>query len=307
MSVTPQVLAHQADAPEPSPEFLAREARGEITPTEASRYRAFLKRVVAEFLTHRIVVNNPFTRWFAQGQMSDDELRHFTVQFSVFSNQFLIAQLKKMLASDSIESMRGAKEILANEIGAVFRSSKARGSDVQRTDAGEAADPELVGIEGSVDGGRFWFKAAHFEWLVDFAQPLGLRFEDLGKRKHGTPSTLHFCDRLIEVYGSEDPNIGAGAGFAIENWAAAGFWQELEDGLKLVRAERHPKLQLGFWTWHNRIEAQHAGHTISDLEAAFFAPQFEEEKFLTGGRAMLEALSVFWRGLDADRVYSASA
>ena len=25
-----------------------------------------------------------------------------------------------------------------------------------------------------------------------------------GKRRHGTPATLHFCDELLEVYGSDD-------------------------------------------------------------------------------------------------------
>ena len=63
------------------------------------------------------------------------------------------------------------------------------------------------------------------------AEGLGLGFDDIGKRRHGRPATLHFCDELHRLYGSEDAQIAEGASFAVENWAAAGFWQELEDGL----------------------------------------------------------------------------
>src|SRR5262245_21319374 len=83
---------------------------------------AFRQHVLAEFLGHPIVVDNAYTRWFARGQASLAQLRHFAVQFSVFSNQFLVAQLQKMINADSLESMRAAKEILANEIGVVFRA-----------------------------------------------------------------------------------------------------------------------------------------------------------------------------------------
>jgi hypothetical protein len=298
-TATPQLLANQIDRPDPSPDFLAREAKGEISPEQGARYRRFLARVAKEFLTHPVVVDNRYTQWFAAGEATDDELRHFTTQFSVFSNQFLIAQLKKMIASDSIESMRNAKEILANEIGAIFSTKNAPA-------AGEDVDPDVVSIEGTVDGGTFRFRAAHFEWLVNFAKPLGLTFQDMGKRKHGTPSTLFFCDELIRVYGSDDANVGSGASFAIENWAAAGFWQELEDGLRAIKESRHPDLHLGFWVWHNRIEAQHAGHTIAELEEEFLKPGFNEESFLEGGRAMMKALIAFWGGLDSDRVYAAN-
>lgn len=298
-TATPQLLANQIDGPEPSPDFLAREARGEISKEQGARYRQFLKRVAKEFLTHPVVVDNRYTKWFSLGLATDEELRHFTTQFSVFSNQFLIAQLGKMIAADSVESMRAAKEILANEIGAIFTTKNAPA-------VGNEVDPDLVSIEGTVDGGTFRFRAAHFEWLVNFAKPLGLTFQDMGKRKFGTPSTLFFCDELIRVYGSDDPNVGSGASFAIENWAAAGFWQELEDGLRKIKETRHPDLHLGFWVWHNRIEAQHAGHTIAELEEEFLKPGFDEESFLEGGRAMMKALVAFWSGLDQDRVYANS-
>src|SRR5207253_9072599 len=86
----------------------------------APELEAFRRHVDRAFLGHPIVTDNSFTRWFRGGSASLEDLRHFTVQFSVFSNQFLVAQLKKMINADSLDSMRSAKEILANEIGVIF-------------------------------------------------------------------------------------------------------------------------------------------------------------------------------------------
>lgn len=271
---------------------------GRLSESKAEEFLSFLQEVNEEFLEHPIVKHNQYTYWFQQGNISLEELRHFTVQFSVFSNQFLVAQLKKMINADSLEAMRSAKEILANEIGVVFQSSKVKIK--QKLDAEkieQEGDPELVSISGSIDGGTFRFTAAHFEWLLSFAKPLGLTFNDLGKLRQASSTTKFFCEELCHVYASEDPNIASGASFAIENWAAAGFWQELVDGLTVFKKTQLPELPLAFFTWHNKLEAQHAHNTLVELEEIFFSPNFDKEKFLIGGIAMLEALSVFWNGL----------
>jgi len=105
-----------------------------------------------------VVVDNVYTRWFATGAADRDEVRHLTVQFSVFSHQFVEAQLRKVLNAADLDSYRSGKEILMNELGVVFKPT-AGGA------AAEGVDPEIVSTEGSVDGGRFRFTAAHFEWL----------------------------------------------------------------------------------------------------------------------------------------------
>ena len=55
------------------------------------------------------------------------------------------------------------------------------------TAAGDAAgfDPSLVSVSGTVEGGVYKHRAAHFEWLVDVGSSLGLSFEEMGKRRHG--------------------------------------------------------------------------------------------------------------------------
>jgi hypothetical protein len=277
--------------------------QGELTNAQVNDFQQFLAEVDRALLHHRIILHNPYTSWFEKGEVTDAELRYFTQQFSVFSNQFLIAALQKVINAETLQQSRSSREILLNELGVIYRKPNAKiaASDLTDEEKDRQGDPELVSIEGTVDGGICRFKAAHFEWLTDVAAGVGLTFEDIGKRKHGSSATLHFCDELIRLYGSDDPNLAEGASFAVENWAAAGFWQELEDGLSRIKQSRHPQLRLAFFTWHNRVEGQHAGHTLEELEEVYFHPNFDRAKFLHGGAEILEAIAIFWEGLDRDR------
>jgi hypothetical protein len=255
----------------------------------------FRSRVEALVHHHPVVLDNAYTRWFATGSADRDEVRHLTVQFSVFSHQFVEAQLRKVLNAADLDSYRAGKEILMNELGVVFKP--AHGAVA----AGEGVDPEIVSTEGTVDGGRFRFTAAHFEWLLRFGAPLGLGFDDMGKRRHGTASTLFFCDELLRIYGSDDSSIAEGASYAVEHWAAAGFWKQLIAGLSAFKARECPELPMGFWTWHDKIEDQHAAHTADELAEAFFRADFDEQRFLAGAAEMLDGVKAFWDGLEADR------
>lgn len=279
--------------------------QGELNQEQVDDFHDFLSEADREFFQHRIITNNAYTRWFRNGTATDDELRHFIQQFSVFSNQFLVAALLKTINSPTIEQSRASREILLNELGVIYRQpGQPIGDRVTQTEEKKdrEGDPELVSTEGTVDGGICRFRAAHFEWLTGVAEGLGLSYADIGKRKHGRSTTLHFCDELQRLYGSDDPQIAEGASFAVENWAAAGFWQELEDGLTRIKQTRYPLLRLAFFTWHNRVEAQHAGHTLEELEAVYFNPDFDRDKFFQGGREILDAIAVFWDGLNSDHL-----
>lgn len=255
----------------------------------------FRQRVEALVHRHPVVVDNAYTRWFASGSADLDEVRHLTVQFSVFSHLFVEAQLRKVMNAADIDSYRSGKEILMNELGVVFRPTRTGSVE-------DGVDPDIVGTEGTVDGGRFRFTAAHFEWLLRFGAPIGLGFDDMGKRRHGTASTLFFCDELLRIYGSEDASIAEGASYAVENWAAAGFWKELIAGLTAFKQRECSELPLGFWIWHDKIEDQHAAHTADELAEAFFRPDFDEQRFLAGAAEMLDGVKAFWDGLEADRL-----
>ena len=277
---------------------------GTLKSAQVDQFRSFLQEVDRELLQHRIILDNRYTRWFQKALATDEELKFFVQQFSVFSNQFLIAALLKVINAETLEQMHSSKQILLNELGVIYRRNDRPVGDrgnVSEADKDREGDPELVSTEGTVDGGIYRFRAAHFEWLLHIGDKLGLGFNDLGKRRHGRPSTLFFCDELQRLYGSEDAAIAEGASFAVENWAAAGFWQELEDGLMHIKQARLPSLPLAFFTWHNRVEGQHASHTLEELEETYFSEHFNKEKFMQGGREILEAVAAFWDGLENDR------
>lgn len=298
------VLTKPPNSPILSSRIEERLQRGELTQEQVSHFQDFLTEVDCRLLHHRIIAHNAYTCWFSEGKATDEELRHFIKQFSVFSNQFLIAALQKAINSPTLQQSRASREILLNELGVIYRKpEQAVGGNAVLTEEEKdrQGDPELVSTEGTVDGGVCRFRAAHFEWLAGVAEGLGLSFEDIGKRKHGRPTTLHFCEELIRLYGSDDPQIAEGASFAVENWAAAGFWQQLEDGLAAIKRSRYPQLRLAFFTWHNRVEAQHAGHTLEELEEVYFH-QFNWDKFMQGGQEILEAIAVFWDGLNSDHL-----
>jgi hypothetical protein len=240
-------------------------------------FEEFARAVARAIDNHPIVRENAYTTWFARGEATLDELRDFTRQFSVFSHLFIEAQLRKCINAPDLQSYRAGKEILLNELGVNFAPT------------------------GSIEGGTFRFAAGHFEWLAHFAQAVGLGWSDIGKRRHGRASTLAFCDALTAWYSAEDESTAAGASYAIEHWAAAGFWKELIAGLRAIKTSRLPQLPLGFWTWHDALEENHAAHTASEMREAFVKPGFSTERFLTAGEAMLDAVAGFWNGLEAVR------
>lgn len=255
-----------------------------------SRLDRFKRRLGREVLLHPVIVDNPYTPWFEQGTFTRGQARAFLVQFSVFSNEFLVAQLQKVLNAETLEEMRASKEILANEIGVGFRGGNAR------------ENSELGGIDGSIEGGTFHFRAAHFELLVRMARRFGLSFGDLGKRRHGTKSTLEFCDELIRLYGHPDYHIAAAASWAVENWAAAGFWDELVRGWRrYAEREDTPRMDIAFFSWHARLEANHARHTWDELEDFYHKTAVDEDAFIRYANEMLDGVMTFWRGLDEQR------
>ena len=252
-------------------------------------FTRFKRRLRREVANHPVIVANPYTRWFRKGAASREQARVFLVQFSVFSNEFLFAQLRKMVNADTLEEMRASKEILANEIGVGYRG---RTKD----------DAELGSLVGTIEGGTFHFGAAHFELLLRMAKPLNLTLAQLGKRRFGTSETLHFCDELMRLYGSEDYAVAEAASWSVENWAAAGFWDELMEGWQTFKMrQKLPKLNLAFFNWHARLEMTHALHTWDELESFCRERDVDEDAFIRNANEMLDGVHVFWKGLDEQR------
>ncbi len=284
---------------------LARETRARLRSSpypagKVDKYCQLVLRIEQEILPHEVIVNNHYTKWFEKGEFDRIDVRHFLTQFSVFSNFFIVAQLLKTINAPTLEAMHASKEILMNELGVSFRNPNRIPAGSKSTAPDEDGEIES---EGTVDGSIFRFSSAHFEWLLRMTTHLGLRFEEVGKRRHGTESTLKFVDELARIYGSEETSTALGASFAVENWAAAGFWKQLIRGLQIFKKRESPGLPLGFFTWHDMVEDQHAQHTWSELEEEFFTHEdVDEDRFIKGGVEMLNGVLTFWNGLDSDRL-----
>lgn len=66
------------------------------------------------------------------------------------------------------EEMRGIKQILMNELGVIYKQLQTKDYD-----------PDDIANFGTVGGGKFKFKAAHYEWLVDTGEAVGLKFNQM--------------------------------------------------------------------------------------------------------------------------------
>jgi hypothetical protein len=277
--------------------------------TAGADWDTFLEQVRETVMSHPVVTNNEYCTWFARGEADREQVRDLLQQFSVFSNLFIVAQLLKTINAPSMLQARESCEILVNELGVVFNSGRTSPKEHGRSedDKDREGDPELVSTEGTVDGGVYRFNARHFEWLLKVGEAVDLGFDDLGKRKFGREETVFFCDELARIYGSDDPDIAEGASFAVEHWAAAGFWKQLIAGLDAFKNRECPDLRLAFFTWHDRVEDQHAAHTMDELKGAFQRPGFDQQRFLDGAAEMLGGVKVFWDGLEKRRLDMAAA
>jgi len=137
-----QILA-APQSPTISSRIEERLRQGELTQEQVDDFQDFLAQVDREFFQHRIITNNAYTRWFREGTATDEELRHFIRQFSVFSNQFLIAALQKVINSPTLQQSRASREILLNELGVIYRKpGQPAGNRVTQTE--EEKDREGV-------------------------------------------------------------------------------------------------------------------------------------------------------------------
>ena len=236
-------------------------------------------------LNHPIVNNNRYTKYFSKGTLSEYELKHFIVQFSVFSNLFLKSQLLKVINAPTLEESREGKEILLNELGVIFNNKNKTHNDI-------------VSTTGTIQGGIYKHEASHFEWLLNVGKELNLTYKDLGKEKQATHQTLHFIHKMDELYGSPNDLEAIAASYAIENWAANGFWDELTDGFKNYNKINNKKIPLGFWIYHSKLEQNHADHTIDELKRVYEEGRIlDEKKFVKVCKEMLDALQIFWEGM----------
>src|SRR3989338_446941 len=80
-------------------------------------FETFKTVIEKEFFEHPVIVNNPYTKWFKQGQANTAQIKDLLLKFSVFSNHFIVVQCKRMVNAETIEGEESARAILLNECG----------------------------------------------------------------------------------------------------------------------------------------------------------------------------------------------
>ena len=253
------------------------------------KFENFWKAIQTEIHAHPVITNNVYCKWFKKGEFTKPQLIDLFKQFAVFSKWFLLAQTMRLLNATDLEAETHARYILANELGVKIHP------------------------DGSAEDQPFKTSWAHINWLRDTAKSIGLKSEELGSWESASPTTRSFILGLEETYGSKDGEVGRGASYAIETWAAWGlgqgeevesnnFWKELISGIETYNQHTgEAPIPLGFFLFHFNSEKGHGNNVLEELKKSFLKPGFDGDKFIRGGKQALEAIHTFWLGLEQSR------
>lgn len=248
------------------------------TTSKEERFLALVQRRQAELATHPIVVDNQYTKWWKEGNQSLAQVRDFFQQFYVFSVLFIPALTKRYAWADDDEQAKSIWSILVSELGASFSA------------------------DGDPDGSKIRFKHAHRNWCKETGMLYGLKNEDF-KTKYGTPETFFFCETLERLYGNRNATISLAAADIVEStWAySSGFWGELREGLRHWDKKLSITPEPTFLKLHDEVEVHHAKFADEEFREAYMSTDIDEDLFVKSGKEMLDAIEVFWNGLNESR------
>ena len=265
--------------------------------TENRKFARFWEDINDRIHGHPVITHNAYCKWFKTGKCDRDQVIDLFEQFAVFSKWFLLVQMMRLLNATDLDAETHARYILANELGV------------------------KINPDGSTEDQPFKTQWAHINWLRKTARPLGLDPDKLGSWETASPATRKFIQGLEETYGSKDGEVGRGASYAIESWAAWGiggrpeaeshnFWRELISGLKFfnhkLKSQGVAEIPLDFFQFHFDSEKGHGDNVLRELKQSFAKPEFDGEKFIQAGEKALHAIHTFWLGLDESRQKSGS-
>ena len=228
---------------------------------------SFYEQVRSDVLRHG-AINNPYLTRFCSGDVTDKELHEFAVEFYSFARFF-----PRILAAQLVNT---EDEAVADELTKVLYS-------------------ELGG--GLV-------KNRHELLYRNFLRSIGVDIH-LAMTAPIRPSTRAYIEGMETLYSSRNHATALGASFGLENMAIT-MWDYLIPGLTLLRATRHPHMDMTYFTFHRQLESEHekamehAMEAIEGTGCVSNATMSEAEKndFRVGMNAVLDYLEGFWMGLE---------
>ncbi|MDC8447959.1 MAG: iron-containing redox enzyme family protein [Nitrospira sp.] len=228
----------------------------------------FYQRMRRLVLEHR-AINNSYLNRFRSGELSDEDLHEFAVEFYNFARffpQILVAQL-----------VNTEDEQIADELTKVLYS--------------ELGDGEA--------------RRRHELLYRDFLRSLGVDVHDAMTRSM-LPSTRAYIEGMERLYSDGNHAKALGASFGLENMAIT-MWDHLIPGLVHLRTIRHPHMDLTYFTFHRELEQsheeamKHAVQVMDDGVGSTTLSFHQQEDFQLGVTAVLDYLEGFWMGLESHR------
>ncbi|MBU6479253.1 MAG: iron-containing redox enzyme family protein [Nitrospirae bacterium] len=221
-----------------------------------------------QYVLRHGAINNLYLDRFQRGDLTDEEIRQFAVEFYNFARFFpkiLVAQL-----------VNTEDETVANELTKVLYSELGDGHSRKR----------------------------HELLYRDFLRSIGKDVHE-AMTQQMLPSTKSYIEGMEQLYSSGNHATALGASFGLENMAIT-MWDHLIPGLTRLRATRYPAMDMTYFTFHRELESGHeeamekAVAAIDggiDAGAGGLSVQ-EREDFHRGVKAVLDYLEGFWTGLE---------
>lgn len=210
-------------------------------------------------------INNSYLRRFRSGDLSDEELTEFALEFYNFARffpQILVAQL-----------VNTEDEQIADELTKVLYSELGDGETQRR----------------------------HELLYRDFLRSIGIDIHDAMTRSM-LPSTRSYIEGMEQLYGDRNHAKALGASFGLENMAIT-MWDHLIPGLLHLKTARYPQMDLTYFTFHRQLEQNHEDameHAVQVMDGLGLAAR-QQQDFQQGMMAVLNYLEGFWKGLEHRR------
>lgn len=204
-------------------------------------------------------INNAYLDRFSKGEISDEELKIFAVEFYQFSRHFPAIQAMLLINTPDEEEASEHTKILTSELG----------------DGDPSKRHELL--------------------FRRFLRSIGIEPKEV-MFKPMLPTTKAFIDGMFRLFSEKDHFVALGASFGLENMAIR-MWDQLIPGLKKVKQRSFPNMDLEYFTFHRELEETHEEATGSALRIHEDNPSIRES-FKKGAKEVLDLLEGFWMGLD---------
>jgi len=209
-------------------------------------------------------INNAYLDRFKAGALSDSEFQQFAIEFYNFARFF-----PKILVAQLVNT---EDEAVADELTTVLYSELGDGRTKNR----------------------------HELLYRDFLRSVGIGVHNAMTRPM-LPSTRAYIDGMERLYADGNHSTALGASFGLENMAIT-MWDHLIPGLECLHAQRYPRMDLTYFTFHRELEATHEEAMKNAVSAVDGSGEgltaAEREHFRQGTKAVLDYLEGFWKGLD---------